>query len=154
MHRSSFIPLGNWIFCIRHYLCLKGCHNYKCQHKVVSMFMPKKITVLKKEATTVITVLLVFGFTFIPDTTEAGEFPVRAPAALPGTTEEMSSPDFWIDRIHEPDRKIKTAAQKKALVLPCLALSCQAPPCPAPPGPVHILFQKKAAGRLQGCSCN
>jgi hypothetical protein len=33
----------------------------------------------------------------------ADDFPVRAPAALPGTTEAMNDPTFWIDRIDAPD---------------------------------------------------
>ena len=38
-------------------------------------------------------------------------FPVRAPAALPGTTEDMLSPDFWIDRVDNPDHVLMTLPQ-------------------------------------------
>ncbi|MFC1607802.1 SH3 domain-containing protein [Candidatus Latescibacterota bacterium] len=39
-------------------------------------------------------------------TTVAQDDPVRAPLVLPGTTGEMNDPEFWINRIDDPDRII------------------------------------------------
>ena len=39
---------------------------------------------------------------------------VRAPAALPGCTVEMNNPEFWINRITEPDRVIMSTTQIRA----------------------------------------
>ncbi len=46
---------------------------------------------------------------------QESEHPVRAPEALPGTTEDMLDPGFWISRIDNPDRVLMTVEEIGAL---------------------------------------
>ena len=61
--------------------------------------------------------ILLFIFLMTGPTVHGAEndFPVRAPAAVKGTTEAMLSPDFWTARIENPDRVVMTVSQIEAL---------------------------------------
>ncbi|MBN1294181.1 MAG: SH3 domain-containing protein [Candidatus Latescibacteria bacterium] len=54
-------------------------------------------------------------FLLTPGAVFAEEYPVSAPEALPGTTVEMNSPDFWINRAEEPDKIIMSYSEIKTL---------------------------------------
>jgi len=67
--------------------------------------------VLQQFTTRVIQVVVLAAAVAVPASNgrcQDGEYPVRAPDALPGTTAGMLSPDFWIDRIEDPDRLLMT----------------------------------------------
>ena len=53
--------------------------------------------------------IIIIALTALFSPVRAEDFPISAPAALPGTTIEMISPKFWIDRLDDPDRIIMTA---------------------------------------------
>ena len=60
-----------------------------------------------------ITFLIWYTFPETDTYCDDNPLPVRAPAAILGTTAEMNNPNFWINRIDNPDRLIMTTSQIK-----------------------------------------